>query len=94
MTGPLTRRWVISGWVQGVGFRWWTRKAAERVGVAGWARNQQDGTVEVVARGSPEQLAEMDRVLRTGAATSRVTNVVTEDVPHEVVDSNSFQVKR
>jgi acylphosphatase len=42
---------VVRGHVQGVGFRWWTRAQAEYLGLAGHARNEDDGTVEVVAEG-------------------------------------------
>lgn len=41
----------VSGEVQGVGFRWWTRARALEAGLVGWARNTEDGRVEVVAEG-------------------------------------------
>ena len=45
-------RLLVSGLVQGVGFRWWTRSRARELGLLGWARNLDDGRVEVVAEGS------------------------------------------
>jgi acylphosphatase len=44
----------VTGRVQGVGFRWWTRARALEIGLAGWARNLDDGRVEVVAEGTRE----------------------------------------
>ena len=44
----------VRGRVQGVGFRWWTRSRALELGLVGWARNTEDGRVEVVAEGSEE----------------------------------------
>ena len=47
----LTRRVVVEGRVQGVGYRDFTRRAAERLGVAGWVRNRRDGAVEALLSG-------------------------------------------
>lgn len=62
MTARLTV-W-LSGRVQGVGMRWWIRSRALELGLAGWARNTEDGRVEVVAegeRGAAEALLELLR---------------------------------
>lgn len=50
---------IISGDVQGVGFRAWVREQACDLGVAGWVRNRPDATVEVIAEGRREQLEEL-----------------------------------
>lgn len=50
-------RWRVHGKVQGVSFRWFTRQAAEILGVRGWVRNRSDGTVEIAAAGSVDRLA-------------------------------------
>lgn len=66
----------MAGDVQGVGFRWGAREAAQRIGVTGWARNRRDGTVEAEVEGEQEQVERMLDWLRTdppGASVDRVT---------------------
>jgi acylphosphatase len=87
------RRWVVSGRVQGVGFRWYVQGRASRLGLAGWVRNLDDGSVEVVATGDQPSLASLDEIVRQGPPGARVTAVTTADVPHEVVDTKSFNIK-
>ena len=58
-----TRRYVISGRVQGVGFRWFVEREAAQIGVAGWVRNRENGDVEVMATGTREQHAGAARSL-------------------------------
>jgi acylphosphatase len=86
-------RWLVSGRVQGVGFRWFVLRQAESLGVVGWTRNLPDGRVEVVARGRSIALDQLDRHLRTGPRFARVDSVEKLDIPHEDVDYKSFQVK-
>ena len=52
----INRHLVISGRVQGVGFRWSTVQLAQRLGVTGWVANRMDGTVEVEVEGKPQQV--------------------------------------
>ena len=71
----IRRRVVVRGRVQGVGFRYSTWRQAERRGVAGWARNRPDGTVEAVFEGEPdavERLIELCREGPRGAVVERV----------------------
>ena len=56
----------VSGIVQGVGFRWFVRERARRLGLSGWVRNLPDGSVEVVAAGDDGQLALLKEELRRG----------------------------
>lgn len=65
----------ISGQVQGVGFRWHSRRAAERLGLRGWVTNLADGRVEFLAEGSPAQLESMLAWLRRGSPSSQVEEV-------------------
>lgn len=85
--------WVVQGRVQGVGFRWFVVRQAETLGLAGWVRNLDDGSVEVVARGSGPSLQELERALGQGPPGARVTGVTRTDIQHEVVEGKSFQVR-
>jgi len=66
----------VRGHVQGVGFRWWTRARALELGLVGWARNLEDGRVEVVAEGDREACEALLALLRGGGAPGRVRSVV------------------
>lgn len=65
----------ISGRVQGVYFREFTRQEAEKLGIKGWVRNLPDGCVEAVFEGSDEALEKMIAWCRQGSPRSRVDNV-------------------
>ena len=58
---PVARRFVISGRVQGVGFRWFVRVQARRLGLAGWVANAPDGSVEIAASGEQARLDDLRR---------------------------------
>lgn len=70
-----TYRYVVSGRVQGVGYRYFALKCAEQLGVAGFVRNTPDGSVEVIAEGSDELLAQLEGRLKEGPSFARVENV-------------------
>ena len=70
------RGYRVEGRVQGVGFRWWTRKLATRLGVEGRVRNRADGSVEVQARGTQGALDSLEASLHEGPAMARVTGVI------------------
>ena len=74
----VARRFLISGRVQGVGFRWFAREAARREGVVGWVRNLPDGCVEAYARGDLDAVVRVERALRSGPRGSRVDSVEVE----------------
>lgn len=73
--GKLARLYRVRGRVQGVGFRYFAQHSAERLGVAGWVRNRDDGCVEVYAVGSTEQLSELAGLLWKGPRWSEVRGV-------------------
>jgi acylphosphatase len=70
-----TVRFVVSGLVQGVFFRASTRAEAQRLGVAGSARNLPDGCVEVIAQGNEASLEALEKWLRKGPPSARVDAV-------------------
>jgi acylphosphatase len=71
----MTKRYVVTGRVQGVGFRWFVQREAEALGLRGWVRNTIDGAVEVLADGSADQLAALTAKLKQGPRAARVDNV-------------------
>ena len=75
----MAKHLVISGRVQGVGFRYSISEEAERLGVTGWVRNRRDGTVEAVVDGPPDAVEGMLAWARRGPRGASVTDVqVTE----------------
>jgi acylphosphatase len=74
-----TRRYFVSGIVQGVGFRFFVQREAEKLRVAGYTRNLFDGRVEVLAVGSSAQLAAMRTALERGPRFSSVSSVREEE---------------
>lgn len=78
----VARRFVLSGRVQNVGFRFFTEHQARLEGVHGWVANRSDGAVEVFAEGDVEALARFEAKLRHGPPAARVDRVIVdEDVP-------------
>jgi acylphosphatase len=76
------RRIVVRGRVQGVFFRDSTSRRADSLGVSGWARNREDGAVEVVAEGDPDAVEQLVDYLRRGPGRAEVSDVdVTEEEP-------------
>jgi acylphosphatase len=73
------RRAVVSGRVQGVGFRFFAERAARKAGVFGWVRNLPDGRVETVVEGSDDAVERYLAEIRKGPHGSRVTDVAVED---------------
>ena len=69
------RRFLVRGRVQGVGFRWFVEREAHMLHIAGWVRNNPDGSVEVLAMGTPRQLSGLRSRLQQGPRAARVDNV-------------------
>ena len=66
---------IVFGYVQGVSFRYYTRREAERLQLNGWVANQYDGTVKVVAEGTQDSLQELASFLLYGSPAARVDHV-------------------
>ena len=86
------RRFLVRGRVQGVGFRWFVEREAHILQIAGWVRNDPDGSVEVLAVGTREQLAGLRSRLQEGPRAARVDDVE-ESEAEPVRGLHSFQVR-
>lgn len=86
------RRFIVTGRVQGVGFRFHVRERAALEGLAGWVRNREDGAVEIEAEGERDAVDRFERAVRQGPAGSRVEGVdVVDLIPQGWTE---FEVKR
>ena len=71
---------VFSGWVQGVGFRYRARTAAEHYGATGWVKNEYDGTVTMEIQGTEKQIDQVIRAIEKGSFV-RIDNMKVRDLP-------------
>lgn len=69
----------IYGRVQGVGFRYFTWKQANKMGITGWVKNLSDGSVAVLAQGAPSDLAQFKQWLTQGPASARVDRILEQE---------------
>ena len=76
-------RYLISGRVQGVCFRFFTQEEARRLGLRGWVRNLKTGQVEAEIQGDDEKFIEMNRLLQRGPAMSEVSELIYDEIPLE-----------
>ncbi len=75
----MAKKFLVSGMVQGVGFRFFAERVAHRIGVAGYVKNLYDGRVEVYAIGSGDQLRAVRAELERGPRMASVSGVAEED---------------
>jgi acylphosphatase len=92
----IRKRFVFNGRVQGVGFRYLTRRAADLIGVTGWVRNERDGSVTLEIQGTEEQvdgvmLALKHMIIKRGRYV-RIESIDEEEVPL-VVDETGFKTR-
>ena len=76
----MAKHLLISGWVQGVGFRYSMAEEADRLGVTGWVRNRRDGTVEAVVEGEATAVDALLAWAQRGPPSARVTEVTVSEV--------------
>jgi acylphosphatase len=86
------KRFFVSGFVQGVGFRYFTRDAAERLRVGGYVRNMRDGRVEVYAIGRSEQLTNLRAELERGPRGATVSEVREQPTTVDPQYANEFVI--
>jgi acylphosphatase len=85
-------RFIVRGRVQGVGFRWFVEREAHILRIAGWVRNNSDGSVEVLAQGTREQISGLRSRLREGPRAARVDDVE-ESETKPVPGITSFRIE-
>jgi acylphosphatase len=73
--GDVVRQVTIRGRVQGVGYRYWTRRTATARGLQGWVRNRRDGSVEAMFAGPEQAVTEMIALCRRGPNAAHVDSV-------------------
>jgi acylphosphatase len=76
----VSRRYLVTGRVQGVGFRYYVQDAAVREGVSGFVRNRPDGAVEALVEGEIEAVTRVERALAQGPPGARVDDLSVESV--------------
>ena len=87
------RRYVVSGRVQGVGYRMYAARVASALKLEGGAKNLADGSVEVVARGPIHALDRFEAALGEGPRLARVESLVTETLPGMDLPLDGFDVE-
>ena len=86
------KRYFVSGAVQGVGFRYFTQDAAEKLHLSGYVRNLRDGRVEVFAAGTAQQLAQLRATLERGPRFASVRDVQEEDAAADARFAKGFAI--
>jgi acylphosphatase len=89
----VTTKFLVSGMVQGVGFRWFVARHARALGLAGYARNLPDGRVEVLVSGPEESLPALEQLLRAGPANAQVERVERSSEPAPILVGKSFDIR-
>jgi acylphosphatase len=84
----------IVGVVQGVGFRWFVRERARRLGLSGWVRNLPDGSVEVAAAGEASQVTQLRDALQRGPSGANVERLEEIAGPLDPPPSEPFGILR
>ena len=73
-----SKRLIIAGRVQGIGYRDWMVNQAHALGIDGWVRNRADGTVEALVSGTTDAVEELARACRRGPRLAQVTSITEE----------------
>ena len=89
----MRRRYLISGRVQAVGFRWFARAAANRLGILGWVRNLPSHQVEAEGQGSTEALESFETELLRGPPGAQVTEFAVSEISDEMDSVSGFVIR-
>ncbi len=90
----VARRYFVTGMVQGVGYRYFARQLAQRLGIAGYVKNLRDGRVEVYVIGPASVLASIRTELERGPNGASVSNVTEEEATVDPKFAARFTVER
>ena len=88
----VSKRYLVSGKVQGVSFRYFAQRAAVHAGVSGWVRNLSDGRVEAAACGPADRVQQFEQALRTGPSGAHVSDV--SAIVDAVSDTGTFVIRK
>jgi acylphosphatase len=91
MDGRTAKRWFVNGNVQGVGFRFFVQHKATALGLSGWARNVDDGRVEVYAVGPEARLSDLAAALHVGPQMAEVRSV--EEREEDIQNVSGFRIR-
>jgi acylphosphatase len=86
-------RFVVTGRVQGVGFRWFVRAEARPLGITGWIRNREDGAVVGEVEGREDALDALEAMLEVGPPSAIVTNVEITEISDQLPPFNHFEIR-
>ncbi len=88
-----TVRIIVTGRVQGVGFRYFTVRCANDLGLFGWVRNLPDGSVETAIQGQGEKVEEMIGLLRQGPGAANVSGLDIEEIESKSEELSGFAMR-
>jgi acylphosphatase len=88
-----SRRYFVSGMVQGVGYRYFAMRVAQRLGLGGYAKNLPDGRVEAYAVGSASKLSEFRKELERGPQGATVASVAEEEASLNPIFERGFSIE-
>lgn len=86
-------RFVVTGRVQGVGFRWFVKAEARPLGLTGWVRNREDGAVEGEVEGRDDAIEALVPCLEEGPSSAIVTNVEITEISDDRQHYKQFEVR-
>jgi acylphosphatase len=86
-------RFVVTGRVQGVGFRWFVKAEARPLGLTGWVRNREDGAVEGEVEGRDDAVDAFVPCLEEGPSSAIVTNVEITEISDDIEHYKQFEIR-